>query len=215
MFRSFQSIRGTGTAENIANATPIVSSTTKFVSSFDPSGQTADHAADMIRPRRDGVVHPRQRQQVSRRVPRVIRAAAKHLVGYDDQMRALPVQALHAAHRRLYRIPPRAVRIVQLVGDQIAHVLQQRRPPRGQNQPVKPNRTFQRVKSLFPAHVPVARHAPFALRIPDAHGRHIKARQAALHSQTLRKRALSAGRAADHQRQHCGVYGAMPPSANE
>ena len=51
MFRSFQSIRGTGTAENIANATPIVSSTTKFVSSFDPSGQAANHAADMIRPR--------------------------------------------------------------------------------------------------------------------------------------------------------------------
>ena len=32
---------------------------------------------------------------------------------------------------------------------------------------------------------------------------------------TLGVFAFSAGRPADHQRQHCGVYGVMPPSAKE
>ena len=130
-------------------------------------------------------------------------------------MAPLPMQAFDTAQNRLRRALPRALRIIQLVGDEIAHILQQNHAPLWDNQLIQMKRTFQRFKPLLPAHLAVTRHALFALRVPNVHRRHIVTRQTALHGKPFGKFALSACRTADYQRQHCGLYGSMPPSENE
>ena len=130
-------------------------------------------------------------------------------------MASLPMQVFDAAQNRLRRVPSRTLRIIQLVGDEIAHILQQDHAPLRDNQLIQTKRAFKRFKPLLPAHLAVTRYALFALRVPNAHRRHIVSRQTALHGKPFGKTALSARRAADYQRQHCGLYGSMPPSANE
>ena len=54
-----------------------------------------------------------------------------------------------------------------------------------------------------------------ALGIPHLHGSQIVPRQTAAQHKGFGVFTFAAGSAAPHQRQHWGVYGAMPPSAKE
>ena len=72
-----------------------------------------------------------------------------------------------------------------------------------------------RFKLFCRPHSAVLFHPGGTFGVPHLHGGQIIARQSAAQYQTLGVLAFSAGRPADHQRQHCGVYGVMPPSAKE
>ena len=115
--------------------------------------------------------------------------------------------------RRGFR--PCTVGVIQLIGGQVAQVLQQYGAAPGQGHAVQVQRALYRGELLFGPHGAVLRHAGGALGVPDLHRRQIGARQRCAQAERLRIGAFAAGRAADDQRQHCGVYGVMPPSANE
>ena len=122
---------------------------------------------------------------------------------------------LNTVQNRSGRVSPCTVWVVQLVGGQVAQVLQQYGPAPGQGQPVEVQRAFHRVKLLFGPHGAVFGNAGGALGIPHLHRGKVGTGQRGTQAERLRKGAFAAGRTTDDQRQHCGVYGAMPPSVKE
>ena len=76
-------------------------------------------------------------------------------------------------------------------------------------------RALEGLKLLCSAHFAVLFHPGNALGIPHLHGCQIVPRQTAAQHKGFGVFTFAAGSAAQHQRQHWGVYGTMPPSAKE
>ena len=117
--------------------------------------------------------------------------------------------------RRLLGRQAAAVGAVQLIGGQVAQIFQQGGALLRQADKMQVLGAFHGRKLFLCPHGAVFGHPRGALGVPHLHGGKVIARAAALHGKVLRIGAFAAGCAADNQRQHCGVYGAMPPSAKE
>ena len=117
--------------------------------------------------------------------------------------------------RRLLGRQAAAVGAVQLIGGQVTQIFQQGGALLRQADKMQVLGTFHGSKLFLRPHGAVLGYPRGALGVPHLHGGQIIARQSAAQYQTLGVFAFSAGRPADHQRQHCGVYGVMPPSAKE
>ena len=76
-------------------------------------------------------------------------------------------------------------------------------------------RTLHRFKLLCGPHFAVLFHPGGTLGIPHLHGGKIVAGAGGFQHKALGVFTFAAGRATQNQRQHWGVYGAMPPSAKE
>ena len=109
----------------------------------------------------------------------------------------------------------RTGRVIQFVGGQVAEVFQQGGAPRGEPDGVKMQRALHGLKLLFGPHLAVLFHPRGTLGVPHLHGGEVIAGKSCFQHQRFGVFAFSAGRAAQHQRQHWGVYGVMPPSAKE
>ena len=130
-------------------------------------------------------------------------------------MFALCVQRIDAGQDSGSRVFSGSVRVVKLVGGQVAEVLQQSRSPLGKADSVQVKGTFHGGKLFFCPHGPVLFDPRGAFVVPDLHGGQVVARQGRVQDQRLGIGAFSTGGTAQNQRQHCGVYGVMPPSAKE
>ena len=74
---------------------------------------------------------------------------------------------------------------------------------------------FHGFKLLGGPHFAVFFHPGGAFGVPYLHSGKIIARERGFQHKALRIFTFAAGRAAQHQRQHWGVYGLMPPSVKE
>ena len=141
--------------------------------------------------------------------------AAEHLVGNNDEVFALGCKTLQPVQDGFGRVFPCSRRVVQLVGGKVAKVFQQGGAPRRQAHIVQMQGTLHRHKLLCGPHFAVLFHPGGTLGIPHLHGGKIVAWAGGPEHKALGVFTFAAGRAAQNQRQHWGVYGAMPPSAKE
>ena len=105
--------------------------------------------------------------------------------------------------------------VVELVGGKVAQVFQQCRAPGGQTHRVQMQGALHGFKLLGGPHFAVFFHPGGAFGVPYLHGGKIIARERGFQHKAFRIFAFAAGGTADHQRQHWGVYGVMPPSVKE
>ena len=134
---------------------------------------------------------------------------------YRSVSSAYSAPPLNAIQNGFCGIDPRTFRIVQLVCGQVAEVFEQNYSAIWYSDFIKTNRGFDRFKLFFFSHGAVLFDAFGALFIPYLHGGDVVTRQRVFQGQVFSIGAFAACCAADDERQHCGVYGAMPPSVNE
>lgn len=169
----------------------------------------------MVSPGGKGIVHLRQRFQVAPGVACIVGTAAEHLVGDHNEVRALSGQLVQSFQNGRSGIFSRPGGVVELVGGQVAQILQQRSSPGRQTDVLQMQGTLHGLKLLCRPHPPVLFHPGGTLGIPHLHGGDVIARKRGFQHQALGIPTLAAGGTAQYQRQHWGVYGVMPPSVKE
>ena len=175
----------------------------------------AHHPHHCIGAGRKGVVDLRQSLQIPVGVARVVCPAAEHFVRNDDEVFTLRGQFVQTVQNGRSGGFARPGGVVKFVGGQVAEVFQQGGAPREQVHRAQMQGALQCLELLFRPHPAVLFHPCGALGVPYLHRGKVIARERGLQHKAFGVRAFSAGCATDHQRQHWGVYGGMPPSVKE
>ena len=124
-------------------------------------------------------------------------------------------QQIQPAQDGFCRVGSRPGGVVELVGGKVAEVLEQGRAPDGQAHIIQVQGALHRLKLLCGPHFAVLFHPGGAFGVPYLHSGKIITRERGFQHKAFRIFAFAAGGTADHQRQHWGVYGVMPPSVKE